>query len=791
MTQDTLNYSARLDFDKILAAISELAVCEDAKRDALKVSPCDEVYPALEQLELTDSLYVMLIKNSRPPMSPVEGIGEICLRAEKGGTLSMAELLRVKTMLANARLMHAWYSGDGGSDSADRLMYMLYEDASLERDIASSILSDSEMSDDASGELRSIRRQILKTESSIRDKLDSIIHSSESQRILQDAIVTMRGGRFVVPVKQEHRGAVEGLVHDVSSSGGTYFVEPQAVVDANNKIMQLRGDELKEIERILLGFSERVAACAGQLRESYNSYLKLDLALAKAKYSLSIDGVRPVLNDEGRINLKRARHPLIPKKDAVPIDVRLGDDFTTLVITGPNTGGKTVTLKTVGLLSLMASSGILIPAAESSELCVFRSVLVDIGDEQSIEQSLSTFSAHIKNIAEILKVADDGALVLLDELGAGTDPAEGAALAVAILERLKSLGCRVLATTHYGEIKLYAIERDGVQNASCEFDVATLRPTYRLTIGAPGRSNALLICERLGLDSALIESARGNMGADERRFEAVMGELEDLKAETARREREITEMREQASALVEEAKKERRRLIEQGQKELDSARVKARGLSNDVAASAYRLLDEIKRLDKLKERDRDEAKRRAREIAAKDSVRLTDGLPDERAAPDTLEPVGEVKSGERVYILPLAAEGEVVSPPNAKGETEVRSGLIKTRVHVSQLRRPAAHTAVKKQVQRGPKVDVSSNRSGKTEVNLLGMTVEEALMEVDRFIDGALLSHISTVYLIHGKGTGALRSAVHRHLKGLKCVKAFRLGKYGEGEDGVTVCEIG
>lgn len=791
MTQDTLKYSARLDFDKIRAEISELAVCEESKRDALSISPCDELYGALEELELTDSLFVMLIKNSRPSMSPVAGIAEICLRAEKGGVLSMGELLTVRTMLSNARLMHSWYSGDGGSDCADRLMYMLYEDAALERDISSSILSDAEMSDDASGELRSIRRAILKTESSIRDKLDSIIHSSEAQRVLQDSIVTMRGGRFVVPVKQEHRGAISGLVHDVSSSGGTYFVEPQAVVDANNRIMQLRGDELKEIERILLGFSERVASCAAQLRESYKAYIKIDLALAKAKYSLSVDGIKPKLNDEGRINLKRARHPLIPKKEAVPIDVRLGEDFTTLVITGPNTGGKTVTLKTVGLLSLMAASGILVPAAEDSELSVFRSVLVDIGDEQSIEQSLSTFSAHIKNISEILKVADDSSLVLLDELGAGTDPAEGAALAVAVLERLRELGCRVLATTHYGEIKLYAIERDGVQNASCEFDVATLRPTYRLTIGAPGKSNALLICERLGLDSELIESAKSNMTTDERRFEAVMGELESLKAETARREQEISDMREQAALMVEEAKKERVKLIEQGQKELDSAWQKARGLSNDVAASAYRLLDELKKLDRLKEKDREEAKRRAREIAAKDSLRLTDNIPEERSAADELEPVGNVKSGDRVYILPLSAEGEVVTQPNSKGETEVRSGLIKTRVHISQLRKPSTRAVRNKTVQRGPKIDVSSKRSGKTEVNLLGMTVDEALMEVDRFIDSALLSHISTVYIIHGKGTGALRSAVHRHLKGLKCVRSFRLGKYGEGEDGVTVCEIG
>ncbi len=787
-------YRERLEYDKICAAVRELAVSEQGKRLAEELEPSADLMEASAMLEVTDALCKMLAANGGPSVSAVDGVKELALRAQKGGLLSMGELLRVKTVLRNARALHAWYSSElDGEGYVNRLFYLLFEDAQLEREIGSCILSETEMSDEASAELASIRRKIAKAESSVRDKLDSIIHSSDSQKYLQDALVTMRGGRFVVPVKQEFRSQVSGLVHDVSSTGATYFIEPQAVVEANNLIMQLHGDELKEIDRILGQFTDRVAAIAEMLANSFDTFTQIDLALAKAKYSLQIEGVKPKLNAQGRIDLHRARHPLIDTKTVVPIDLPLGAEYTSLVITGPNTGGKTVTLQPVGLLSRRAARGLLVPARENSELCVFSKVLVDIGDEQSIEQSLSTFSAHIRSISEILREADESSLVLLDELGAGTDPAEGAALAVAILERLRRCGCRLLATTHYGEIKLYAIETPGVQNASCEFDVATLRPTYRLMIGIPGKSNALLIGERLGLDRELLDDARRNMGGAERRFEDALDEIERLKTELADKQRELDGQKDAAKKLAEKGKAEYDRLVAQGQREMDAARRKARQLANDVSASAYKLLDEIKKLDAQKEKDRQAAKQRAKAIANRESAKLYDESdPVEELRADDLPPVDpkKLRAGDSVFVVPIGQIAAVVSGPDAKGSVEVKAGLIRTRVPADALRiPPAQRTKAAKPLHR-LSASVEEKRSGKNEINLLGMTTDEAVMEAERFIDSALLSHLSTVYLIHGKGTGALRAALHKDLKTLKCVKSFRLGKYGEGEDGVTIVEL-
>ncbi|MDO4567292.1 MAG: Smr/MutS family protein, partial [Oscillospiraceae bacterium] len=508
---------------------------------------------------------------------------------------------------------------------------------------------------------------------------------------------------------------------------------------------------------------------------------------------LALDAVCPELNDEGIIELKKARHPLIPKGKVVPIDLELGGAFRQLVITGPNTGGKTVTLKTAGLLTLMAASGIPVPAKEGSRLAVFESVLADIGDEQSIEQSLSTFSAHMSNIAEILREAGGGSLVLLDELGAGTDPAEGAALAVAILERLRSLESLVLATTHYGEIKLYALETEGVQNASCEFDVKTLRPTYRLNIGIPGRSNALLIAERLGLDEELLESARRGMSSQDRRFEDMMSEIEELKSGISEKEREIEGLRESAALELEDAKKRGQKLLEQGQRELEAARLKAKQLSADVAADAYRLLDEIKKLDASKDKDRAAAKARAKAIATRDAQKLgeVEGAEADFLA-ETLEPIESAAVGDRVYIVALAQAGVVTAEADNKGAYEVKAGNIKIRVKPEGLRRAPAAAQPKRQaaVSSGAARSVSEQRSGRNEINLIGMNVEEALQETDRFIDMALLSHLGQVYIIHGKGTGTLRAAIHKHLKGIKRVASFRLGTFGEGEAGVTVVEL-
>ncbi len=793
MQQDKTTYYTRLEFDKICERVAGFAASEAGKARVRGTQPETELAQAVQLIEITDSLLRMLSANGSPSVAAVEDIPQICLRAEKGGLLSMGELLRVRTALRNARALNSWYSQELDEDGyVNRLFYPLYEDAALERDISDSILSENEMQDDASSALRDIRRKIKRAESSIRDKLDALIRGTNTQKYLQDSIVTMRGGRFVVPVKTEYKNDVPGLVHDVSSSGSTYFIEPAAVVEANNLIMQLRGDELKEIDRILGVFTDRVGGAAERLRASFAAFVEIDAALAKAKYGLEIEGTKPELNAQGIVELRRARHPLIPKKQVVPIDLPLGEAYTSLIITGPNTGGKTVTLKTVGLLTLMASSGMLVPAREGSRLSVFEKVLVDIGDEQSIEQSLSTFSAHIRNIAGILRQADERSLVLVDELGAGTDPAEGAALAVAILERLRRQGCRVLATTHYGEIKIYALETPGVCNASCEFDVATLRPTYRLNIGVPGRSNALLIGERLGLDRELLEEARRGMDAQDRRFEDVLSQIERLKSELADKQEEVAQMKESAAALIRQGEAERDRLIQQGQREIDAARQKAKQLANDVAANAYRLLDELKKLDAQKEKDRAAVKARAKAIANADSARLLDAAdPVDETVIDNLPKLKSVKAGDRVYVLALGQTGTVTGAPDAKGAVEIQAGLIKTRVPLDALRQPPAA----KQKEKPHKVyrnaeSVDEKRSGKNEINLIGMTVEEAILEAERFIDSAMLSNLSTVYLIHGRGTGALRSGLHQHLKRMKCVKSFRLGNYGEGSDGVTIVTL-
>ncbi|MEA4912846.1 MAG: endonuclease MutS2 [Oscillospiraceae bacterium] len=783
-----LTYEARLEFDKVLAQIAEHACSAAAKAALLATQPETELYKAYELLEVTDALFVQLSRAGSPSISAVSDIPELCMRAEKGGMLGMGELIRIRSMLRNARALNAWYNG-GGAAVCDALFYALYEDVTLERRLGDAILSETEMSDDASPQLREIRRLIRKAESSVRDKLDAILRSSATQKYLQDAVVTLRGGRFVVPVKQEPKNEITGLGHDVSSSGSTYFVEPAAVVEANNRIMELKGEELKEIDRILGVFSEEISGIGQRLRDSYAAFVQLDAALAKAKYAAERACAKPLLNDEGRIVLKKARHPLIPKNTVVPIDLTLGVDYNALVITVPNTGGKTVTLKTVGLLTLMASSGIPVTANDGSELCVFSRVLVDIGDEQSIEQSLSTFSAHIKTTAEILRVADEQSLVLLDELGAGTDPAEGAALATAILERLRSRGCRVLATTHYGELKMYALETDGVQNASCEFDVATLRPTYRLNIGIPGRSNALLIGEKLGLDKTLLDDARRSMKQEDRRFEDVLNEIEALKSELSRKQDEIEAQKLSAEETVRQGKAEYERLAREGRRELDAAKLRAKQIASDVQANAYKLMDELKKLEMDKDKNVQEARRRAKAIANSDKLYdMADPVAEFEA--DNLPKLTTVAPGDAVYVAALRASGTAMSAPDAKGMVEVQTGSVKTRVSLAELRRPPAAPKKKARTVSAAAVMGADVRSGQNEINLLGKTVDEAVLEVDAFIDSAVLSHINTVYIIHGRGTGALRTGIQQHLRTMRQVKSFRLGKYGEGEDGVTVVEL-
>jgi len=785
-------YRTRLDFEKVLAQVSAFAVSGEGKKIIDESEPSSDSSLVLSELHLTDSLMDILERGHNPGISSQDDIPAIALRAEKGGVLFMGELLHVARALENARRLKDWYQPDEEKAYyGDHLFFDLYSDNGLERQIRDSILSDTEMADEASPTLADIRRRILRMESSIRDKLDTIIKSSSTSKYLQEAIVTMRGGRFVVPVKLENRNAISGLVHDVSSSGNTVFVEPAAVVDANNRIMEMKAEEQAEIDRILAAFSARVQAVSGSLVRSHKAFVLIDVAIAKARYALSINAVMPDVNSNGIIDLRRARHPLIDKNKVVPIDVRLGRDFTTLVITGPNTGGKTVSLKTVGLLCVMACCGIPVPAAPGSEIAVFSRVLADIGDEQSIEQSLSTFSSHITNVIEILKTADANSLVLLDELGAGTDPAEGAALAEAILERLRKIGCRVFATTHYAEIKLYAMQTDGVQNASCDFDVQTLNPTYHLSIGVPGRSNALLICERLGLDPAVIEDARYGMAVEDRRFEDAISEIDDLKAELNEKERIAERTIEEAKEELKQAREEASRIRQKADKELEYARNRAKQMSADVASGAYKLMDELRKLEADDEKSRKEKLARAKQIANNESVKLADFEEKGITAPDDLPKVTSVKKGDTVYVMALGRTASVLSGPDSKGMVELQSGPIKTRAKMENLRQVPAGTASKPKKNYKVQRTIAKESDGpRTEIDLRGKTVEEAIGELEGFVDRALLSHVNILYVIHGKGTGALRQAVNDWMRRCPQVRSYRLGQYGEGDTGVTVVEL-
>ena len=790
------SYRKTLELDKILERAAALAVCPEA-RALLLEQPAgetpDEVRYALSQ---TDAIASLLLKNGSPRFGGVSGVDKVVSRAVKGGVLSMAELLEVAGALRNFQNLVAWYGlTEHDMLPVDDLFYALSPQPGLEKQISGAILSPEEMADTASNTLFEVRRKIQATENSIRDKLDAIIKNSTTNKFLQDAVVSIRNGRFVVPVRSEYRGEVGGVIHDVSSSGATVFVEPTAVVEANAKIMQLRSQEKAEIERILIAFTEQVASIEPVFNFSYKAMLDIDVLLAKAHLALEQKAWMPQVADDVHFDLKKARHPLIDPGKVVPIDVALGETYDTLVITGPNTGGKTVTLKTAGLLCAMAQHGLLIPAHEHSTVCVFTDYLVDIGDEQSIEQSLSTFSGHMKKITGILDNAFKGSLVLLDELGAGTDPAEGAALAVSIIEQLRIQGALVMATTHYSELKVFALETAGVVNASCEFDVESLRPTYKLSVGVPGKSNAFLISEKLGLPARVIQRAQTHLASDDKRLDDVLAQLDDLKLQLKESQAEAEKAKAEAEKMLEKAREKCDALVRQGETELEAARLKARQMAQQVQAEAYALTDELHKLQKDDKQSAAQRAARAREIARKDSERLFSKSDVAHNPVRQFVPLKEVRVGQEVVIAEYDQLATVTSLPDRNGMVEVRAGIIKTKVPLSGLKAPDKLQKPQKKGGRTAPAPRSATvqrveRSASMEINLLGMTVEEALMETDQFIDHAVMNGQTMVYLIHGKGTGALRNAIHQHLRGHKNVKSFRLGRYGEGEAGVTVVEL-
>ncbi len=774
-----------LELHKILDMLANETSFEDAKNQALSIEPSYGLFEVNEILSQTEDAYMLIGRFGAPSFGGVGNITNALRRAQAGGCLTTLELLRIAQGLRVIRMVKEWRSKSAGIEtSLDNHFQSLSTNKFLEEKINTCIIGEEELCDNASTTLYDIRRKIRVAQSKAREVLDKIIHSSTYQKYLQDAIVTQRDGRYVVPVKAECRGNVAGLVHDTSASGSTVFIEPMGVVQANNDIRVLESKEQAEIERILYELSASCGSHADEIIESYHFLTELNVIFAKAQLAYKMKAVRPLMNDNGLIDLKQARHPLIPEKSVVPTDITLGKDFDTLVITGPNTGGKTVSLKTIGLLTLMAMCGLMVPCAENSQLSIFRRVLVDIGDEQSIEQSLSTFSAHMTNIIRIIKLANRSTLALIDELGAGTDPVVGAALAVSILEKLRSRGAKIASTTHYAELKEYALKTDKVENGCCEFDVKTLRPTYKLLIGVPGKSNAFAISKRLGMEDDVIDRAKELVSAESRQFEDVVETLEERRQSLDKLLKEARDELNKARIEREKAEKELARAKKDAQNEVDKAKHEASLLLSKTKAQAYALIDDLEKAQK------------AKAMSAEDRANIKKNM---RNLEDTADPVRkaengsyklprDLKIGDKVLIFDIDKKAEVLELPE-KGQVLVQAGIIKTRVKLSNLR---LLNDEKVTVQRRPERKVTKNVTARaqTEIDLRGQTAIEAIIAVDQAIDSAILTNTKNLTVIHGKGTGVLRAEIHRHLKTHKAVKFFRLGTFGEGEAGVTIVEL-
>ena len=784
-------HSAAVELDKILKLLAEQTASEDASEQALALEPAVSTDEVRRRLQETDDAFVLMAKFGSPSFSGLKNVANPLRRAQAGGVLNLVDFLRIAGVLRTMRAISDWRrKSEGMKTTLDWRFESVVPNKYLEEKINAVVISEEEVADNASPELASIRRRIRAASSRVREQLDKMIRSAAYQKYLQDPIVTMRGGRYVVPVKAECRGEIPGLVHDTSSSGATVFVEPMGVVEANNEIRVLQSRESAEIERILAELSAEAGGFADLIIESYHAAVGLDLIFAKGQLAYKMKASMPKVNDTGRILLNQARHPLIDSKQVVPMNIELGTTFDTLVITGPNTGGKTVTLKTLGLLTLMAMCGLMLPVGDNSEISVFHQVLADIGDEQSIEQSLSTFSAHMTNIIQIIEQADERSLILLDELGAGTDPVEGAALAMAILEALRERHARVAATTHYAELKAYALQTAGVENGSCEFDVATLRPTYRLLIGVPGRSNAFAISSRLGLNQEIVDRARELVSGEDRRFEDVVQNLEQSRQKLEAERRQAQEQNAEARRISEEAKEYRERLEREAAKEIEQARERAAQLVARTRAQADALLEELEEMKRQGAKSMTAEQRARMKAGIRDMESASD--PVSRKEPETYVLPRPLKAGDDVLIFDIDKEGTVVETPAPDDKKVlVQAGIIKTRVPVENLRLLEQKTQNRKARRSGTRnVPKRSDAPVMTEVDVRGEDSIEAVMSVDRAIDSALLSGIHQLTIIHGKGTGVLRTAVQQHLRRHPSVRTYRLGVFGEGESGVTIVEL-
>ena len=787
-------YHISLELPKILLTLSEMTSCEEARLAALSLQPSGDFFEVQKRLSETEAAHILIAKFGAPSFGGLINVNNQLSRASSGGTLSMRELLDISCDLRVIRGITEWRSKSAGMDTAiDDLFNSLYTNKYLEDKINNAVLSDTEMSDNASPALKDIRRHKRLEESKIRDKLDGMIRSPKYKSSLQDAIITQRNGRFVVPVKAEHRSEVSGMVHDTSGSGATVFIEPAAVIEANNRIKVLESRERDEIERILSELSEEAGSFADTIKISCESAAELNLIFSKAQLAYKMKATMPIINSRGVIELKKARHPLLDPKKAVPIDVSLGDKYDSLVITGPNTGGKTVSIKTIGLLTLMAECGLFIPANENSSIAVFKNVFADIGEEQSIEQSLSTFSAHMTTIVYISNNVDESSLVLIDELGAGTDPVEGAALAVAVLEDLRRKGAKIAATTHYSELKEYALRTNRVENASCEFSVDTLKPTYKLITGIPGRSNAFAISQKLGLSKEVIDAAAKLISEENTRFEDVVDTLQKTRLEMEKEKEKTAEMQNEIDEIKKKAENELSLAKQKGETQILMAQNEAKRILENAKRAAASLMMELDRLkrEQSNEKNASEMARKAK-AALKQHLNTIDDMTYEKndfdGDDDDYVLPRPLKTGDNVFVKTLGAEAEVVSL-DKNGNAEVKAGVMKMKVKASELRLLTPKKKPKKQsLYRS--VKEKTLPSGKSSVDLRGESVEEAIADLDMFIDGVLRSGLNELTIIHGKGTGTLRRAIQQHLKDHPNIKSYRTGVYGEGEEGVTIAEL-
>ena len=784
---------AKLEYNKIIEQLIEHASSFSGKELCRRLKPMTDISAIRSAQYETAAAFTRIVKKGRPSFSGCNPVNDSIRRLEIGGVLGSGELLRICKLLETAGRARAYGRHDNTDEMEDCLdgyFEQLNPVTILVNEIRRCIIDEDEISDDASPGLKHVRRAMNQINDKVHATLSNMVNGS-LRTYLQDPIITMRGDRYCIPVKAEYRSQVSGMIHDQSATGSTLFIEPMAVVKLNNDLKELYGQEQEEIQKVLARLSADTAEYTTEIHTCYTILRQLDFIFAKGALALDMNASQPIFNTEGRIHIREGRHPLLDKKSVVPITLTLGDTFDLLIVTGPNTGGKTVSLKTVGLFTLMGQAGLHIPALDRSELAVFHDVYADIGDEQSIEQSLSTFSSHMTNIVSFLKQVDEHSLVLFDELGAGTDPTEGAALATSILNHLHSRGIRTMATTHYSELKVYALSTPGVENASCEFDVETLRPTYRLLIGIPGKSNAFAIASRLGIPDYIIEDAKTHLTEQDESFEDILTDLETSR-KTLDKEREtIAAYKREIERLKMETSQKQEKLEAQRDRILREANEKAHAILEDAKETADETMRNFHKFGKANISAAEMEKERER--LRKKMAKTRSGMTPEPAKPKKQYKPSDFKLGESVKVLSMNLTGSVVSLPDAKGNLDVQMGILRSKVNISDLEiideKPNYLQKTTKRTGKG-KIKMNKSLTVATEINLLGKTVDEAVAELDKYLDDASLAHLSSVRIVHGKGTGALRQGIHKYLKRQKHVKSFRLGAFGEGDAGVTIAEL-